>query len=122
MTRRYKDLLISVAHEEGGEDDFHIPFCEFAAQEQHRLLVHISKMASMVDTCNACALFSMVSTLVGNIFMMLEPDGENNGKLSDAIKDLIDKAEASSLVHMMEEAKVDIAESKLDKIYSGRTP
>jgi len=121
MTRRYKELMVTVAHEDKSEDEFHGPFCEFAAQEQHRLMVNISEMASKVDTCKACALFSMISTLSANIFLILEPEGENSGKLSDAIKDLVDKAEQSAMIHMAEEEKVDKTEDKLAKIYAGRT-
>ncbi len=116
----HKDLIVLCASE--GEDltDFHEAFIKTAACKVHDYMKFVVDLSEDTDACAPCALLSMTSTLMANMFVLFEEHATGGEDLLEVLHGMVEHAKEAAEIHMKAEEGIDSAENKLAEIYVSR--
>ncbi len=116
-----KDLIILSSSKEDQFSEGHERFNLTVSLRMHEFLTAVIHVAREDNECSPCALLSMTSTLMGNIFLAFETAKEDHsGNLSKLFHDMVDHTEATAKEHRKDMEDFDKAENKLDTVYAAR--
>ena len=116
---KHKDLIVLCSSEDE-LSDFHEDFIKSAACKVHGYMEFIVDLAKTSNGCAPCALLSMTSTLMANMFVLFEPESESGEGLLEVLHGMVENAKEAAKTHMDAEADIDSAEDKLAEIYISR--
>ena len=121
MSESHRGLLILSLSDEGGTSKLHDDFAEMSAVKLLKFMNYVIEITKETNTCAPCALLSMTSTLMGNIFLLFEAQKtDSSGDLSELFHDMVDHSRISADKHRKSEENANYAENKLDSVYSLR--
>ncbi len=116
---KHKDLIVLCSSEDE-LSDFHEEFIKRAACKVHDYMDFIVEVSKTSRACAPCALLSMTSTLMANMFVLFEPASESGEGLLEVLHGMVENAKEAAKIHMDAEADIDSAENKLAEIYISR--
>ena len=113
----HKDLIVLCASEEDDLSEFHEEFIKTAAIKVHGYMEFIVEMSKISNGCAPCALLSMTSTLMANMFVLFEEHAKDGEGLLEVLHGMVEHAKEAAETHMKSEAGIDDAENRLAEIY-----
>ncbi|MCH7911101.1 MAG: hypothetical protein IIB38_15995 [Candidatus Hydrogenedentes bacterium] len=123
---KYKDLIVLSAPEHGDKSEFHEEFTKTAAIKVHDYMGFILDLASRSRACAPCAILSMISTLMANMFVLFEAKSGSGDCLSEILHDMVDHAKKIAklvLITVLTTAKpnvVDMERGSVGSAYASR--
>ena len=116
-----KDLIILSSSEEEHPSENHEKFNLSVSLRMHEFLTEVINFSREKDECAPCALLSMTSTLMGNIFLAFETaKDDSSGDISKLFHDMVEHTEKAAKEHRKNMEDFAYAENKLDVIYAAR--
>ena len=114
---KHKDLIVLCASGDEDLSDFHEAFSKTASIKVHDYMKFIVDLAKSSDACAPCALLSMTSTLMANMFVLFEQQEKAGEGLLEVLHGMVEHAKEAAETHIRAEEDIDNAENRLAEVY-----